>query len=153
MWLIHLLPTEWTALTINLMLLLGVLGTLSSMFISYLPSIVSAYRVPLQLVGVVLLVMGVFYKGGLQAEQDWRDRVIVAEHRAEVAEQKSAKVNTVIVEKEVVKTKYITEVKWKTKTVIKEVEKIIDSECKVRPEAIEILNSSAQNILPKGTTE
>lgn len=153
MWLLHLIPTTAMVFIVNLVLLLGVLGTLASVFIKYLPIQVSAYRLPLQIVGTILLIAGVYYKGAIQTEQDWRDRIEVAQHRIEVLEKQSGKVNTVIVEKEVEKIKYITEVKWKTKTVIKEVEVLIDSECKVRPEAIDILNNSAQNKLPAEVTK
>lgn len=149
MWIIHLLPSGLIPWFVNVIIILGLVSTLAGIFINFLPSIVAPYKLPLQIAGLVLLIVGIYYRGGADAEEYWRDRVVVAEHRAEQAEKKSQEVNTVIVEKEVEKIKYITQVEYRTRTVIKEVEKLIDAECTVRPEVINILNSEARNKVPE----
>lgn len=103
------------------------------------------WRLILQVVGVIALGLGLYMKGGYSVEMEWRNRVAELEAKVAVAEAKSKETNTVIQEKIVTKTKVVRDTKVVTKQVLKEVEKRIDSECKVSPEVIEILNAAAQN--------
>ena len=148
MWLLHFLPDSLLAWFVNIVLILGIIGFAASFFFGYvaryLPMLVP-YRMIIQIVSIVLLVAGVYFKGGQAAEMQWRERVAELEAKVAVAEQQSKdaneKIKTVVVEKiKVVKdTKIVIQEKLKT------VEVKVDANCKVVPEAINILNESASN--------
>ena len=63
--------------------------------ISFLP-LLAQYRTPTQVLGIALLVAGVYLRGGLSIEMEWRERVAEVEAKLAVAEQKSAETNTKI---------------------------------------------------------
>jgi len=103
----------------------------------------------LQPVGIVLLVLGVWLRGGYDTEMAWRAKVAEAEARVAAAEQKSQETNTVIQEKVVEKTKvikgkteYITQ--YLDREVVKkeEIIKYIE-QCPVPKEIIDIHNQAA----------
>jgi hypothetical protein len=103
----------------------------------------------LQPVGIILLVLGVWLRGGYDTEMAWRAKVAEAEARVAAAEQKSQETNTVI-EKQVVektkvikgKTEYITQ--YLDREVVKkeEIIKYIE-QCPVPKEIIDIHNQAA----------
>jgi cysteinyl-tRNA synthetase len=104
---------------------------------------------------VLALALGLYFKGGFEVEQQWRDRVKVMEAKVAAAEAKSKEVNTVIQKQVVTKIQKVKEVQYKNREVIKQVEKIIDKDCTVPPEAIDILNAAARNeaVILKGLPE
>ena len=69
------------------------------------------------------------------------------EAKIAVAEQKSSDANALLAQKSSQHTKIIHDVQVVYKERIKEVEKKIDADCKVDPEAISILNGAAKNPL------
>lgn len=145
MWMLSFLPDSFLIWVINAILLTGVVGLVASFFTKYIPFI-SQYKLPLQLISIVLLVAGVYFRGGYDTEMDWRKKVSDLEEKVKVSEQQSkeanVKIKTVIVEK----TKLIREQQVVYKERIKEVEKKIDAQCKVLPEAVDILNQAAGGI-------
>jgi L-cysteine desulfidase len=101
-------------------------------------------------VGIVLLVLGVWLRGGYDVEISWRAKVAEAEARVAIAEQKSQETNTVIEQKIVEKTKvikgkteYITQ--YLDREVVKkeEIIKYIE-QCPVPKEIIDIHNQAAE---------
>jgi hypothetical protein len=104
----------------------------------------------LQPIGIILLVLGVWLRGGYDTEMAWRAKVAEAEARVAAAEQKSQETNTVIEQKVVEKTKvikgkteYITQ--YLDREVIKkeEIIKYIE-QCPVPKEIIDIHNQAAE---------
>jgi hypothetical protein len=96
----------------------------------------------------VLLVLGVWLRGGYDTEMAWRDKVAKLEEQVKIAEQKSQETNTIIEEKVVEKTKlikgkteYITQ--YVDREVIKkeEIVKYIEK-CPVPKEIIDIHNQA-----------
>jgi hypothetical protein len=77
----------------------------------------------------------------------WRERVKDLEAKVAKAEEESKSANSVIQTKIVEKVKTIKVFQDRIKEVIVEKEKIIDAQCKVPQEALDILNSSATNKL------
>jgi hypothetical protein len=78
-------------------------------FIHRIPSpLIYQYQLPFKIVGVVLLVLGVYFRGGYAIEITWRERVAEVEAQLRVAEQQSAQENTRIETRVVKKTEYIT---------------------------------------------
>ena len=146
MWLLHHIPTNLSSMTINLLLIIGNLLTIVGV-ISRSPAILP-YKLIICIAGILCLSLGLYLKGGVVVEIQWRDRVAKLEEKVKLAEAKSQQVNTVIETKVVTKFKTIHDTKIITKEVIKEVAVKIDSECNVAPEAIEIHNAAAHNTAP-----
>jgi hypothetical protein len=100
-------------------------------------------------IGIALLVLGVWLRGGYDTEMAWRAKVEDAQAKVAKAEEASKDANTKleakIKEKVKVRTEYITTVKER---IVKDTQ-IIDAECKVAPEAIKDLNDAAVNPLKK----
>jgi hypothetical protein len=102
------------------------------------------WRLILQVIGVIALGAGLYMKGGYEVEMQWRNRVAEMEAKVAAAEAKSKEVNTVIETKVVTKVKKIKDTQVKIQKEIVEKEKIINGECTVPAEAIEILNKAAE---------
>jgi hypothetical protein len=141
--LLSFLPDSFLLWAINLILLVGLVGTLSSYFIRFIPPLFP-YAGLIKTIGIVLLVVGVYFRGGYGVEMEWRARVAEVEAKVAAAEAKSKQVNTVIQKVYVDKVKVVTDTKIVIQEKIVEKEKIIDAECKVAPEAITILNEAAK---------
>lgn len=143
MFLLSFLPDSFLLWAINLILLVGLVGTLSSYFIRFIPPLFP-YAGLIKTIGIVLLVVGVYFRGGYGVEMEWRARVAEVEAKVAAAEAKSKQVNTVIQKVYVDKVKIVTDTKIVIQEKIVEKEKIIDAECKVAPDAITILNEAAK---------
>jgi hypothetical protein len=141
--LLSFLPDSFLLWVINTILLVGLVGTLSSYFIRFIPPLFP-YAGLIKTIGIVLLVAGVYFRGGYGVEMEWRARVAEVEAKVAAAEVKSKEVNTVIQKVYVDKVKIVTDTKIVIQEKIVEKEKIIDAECKVAPEAISILNDAAK---------
>ena len=148
MWLLSLawsiIPDSFIVWIINTVLLTGLIATLVSFFIKFIP-FVNSYKLPIQILGIVLLAIGLFFKGGYATEMMWRDRVAAMEEKIAAAEVKSAKINTVIQKVYVDKVKVVKDTQYVIQERIKEVEKLIDKDCRVAPEAVDIHNDAAKN--------
>ena len=143
MWLLSFIPSSLLSLFVNTLLLTGFITTfvgIRSSFPTLLP-----YKQLIQIVGILILVLGVYFKGCVDTEITWRAAADQIQGKIDIGAAQSAAVNSQIEAKTITKIQVVHDTKTITKQVIKEVEKIIDSECTVPPEAIEILNAAAQN--------
>ena len=150
MWMLSFIPDSFLLWVINSVLLVGIVGTVLSFFllhrlVRWFPAL-APYHLLIQIVSVALLTAGVFFKGGYWTEMQWREKVKAAEERARIAEEQARQVNTEIVTvyKDRVKTIKENVVVYQDR--IREVEKVINQECKVAPEAIDIHNDAAKNV-------
>jgi hypothetical protein len=135
---------------------LGILGTLAGFVLGFIPFI-KAYKLAIQIIGITLLVFGVYLEGGLADYKEWELRVKEMEAKVAQAEAKSANTNVEIQEKVVEKTKVIREkgrdiIKYIDKEIVKkeEVIKYIEH-CPVPKEIIDLHNQAAE--LNKGATK
>ena len=106
MWILHFLPDTLILWICNIVLLAGIALTVTAFFIQRIP-VINQYRVPAQVLGIALLVVGVYWRGGYAIEQEWRERVAEVEARVEAAEAASREENVKIVTKVVTKTQII----------------------------------------------
>jgi len=150
LWILQFLPDELILLVCNTVLILGIVITVLASFLRMIP-FVNIYRLPLQILGIVLLVTGVYFRGGYAIEMEWRERVREMEAKVAEAEKKSAQTNTVIKKVYVDRVKKIRQTSVVYRDQIKEVEKVIDRDCRVPAEAIQILNDAART--PRATVE
>ena len=95
MWILHFLPDALILWFCNILLLIGLVLVIAGFFAHRIP-LVSQYQLPFRVLGIALLVLGVYFRGGLAVEQQWRERVAEVEAKLAVAEQKSAETNTKI---------------------------------------------------------
>jgi len=148
-WMINLIPDAMLNWVYWLIIAVGATGVLAGWLGKWIPFYGNYVKV-LQPVGIVLLVLGVWLRGGYDVEMSWRAKVAEAEARVAVAEQKSQETNTVIEQKIVEKTKvikgkteYITQ--YLDREVVKkeEIIKYIE-QCPVPKEIIDIHNQAAE---------
>lgn len=149
MWLLHFLPDAFLVFVVNAILIVGVVATVVTFFflkyiVRLMPAL-SAQVTLMQVVSVVILLFGVYFKGGQVTEQAWRDRVAEVEAQLEEARKESAKVNTVVETKVVTKTQVVKE---KANTLIEYVDREIikekEADCRMPQEAIDVHNEAAR---------
>jgi uncharacterized membrane protein YeaQ/YmgE (transglycosylase-associated protein family) len=134
---------------VNTILIIGAVGSFLSFFVLHkilnkIPAL-APYYLLIQVVSAVLLIAGIYFKGGYDVESSWRDKVRVAQEKAALAEAQAVEANTKLDAEVKKKQKIVKENTIVYRDRIREVEKIIDKECKVAPEAIDIHNAAAKN--------
>lgn len=148
MFLLSFIPDALIQLVVNGVLIAGIIGCVVSFFfgffVRWMPWIIP-YRMLLQIVGLVLLIVGVYFKGGVGVEMEWRERVQKAQAAVKLAEEKAKEANVALEAEKKKKQQVITQNKVVIQEKIVTKEKIIDAECKVSKDAIEILNEAAKN--------
>ena len=143
MWIINWLPE----FVVHLIFLAGIVGTIAGFVLGFIP-FVSKYKLPIQIISLLLLSLGVYLEGGLAEKAKWELRVKEMEAKVAKAEAEAAKVNTVIVEKVVKEKEFI---KVKGQKVIEYIDrevKVFDENCTVPDVAIKAHDMSAGNELP-----
>ena len=143
MWLLHLLPTSLILWIVNIAMLVGLIGILVSFFIKFVPFI-NIYRTPIQIVSIIVFCSGIYWYGGYTTEMIWRDEVAKMEAKVAESEAKSKKVNKVIQKVYVDRVKVIKQDVVVIQEKIREVSNTIDKDCKVSPEAVNLLNQAAR---------
>ena len=108
MWILHLLPDNLIAVIVNTILIAGALVTVAGFFVKFVP-FVNTYRTPVQIAGVLLLTVGVYFQGGYSTEMAWRERVREVEAKVAEAEKKSQETNVEVVTKFVTRTQVVRE--------------------------------------------
>jgi energy-coupling factor transporter transmembrane protein EcfT len=130
-------------------LLAGIFLTVAAFFIKRIP-VINQYRIPAQVLGIALLVIGVYWRGGYAIEMEWRERVAEVEARVAAAEAASKEENVKIVTKVVTKTQVIrtrgeTITKYIDREIVKYDEKFAKGGvCEIPQEFIKAHNSAAE---------
>lgn len=146
MWILSYLPT-WIFYAITV---IGILGLISSYVLGMIP-LITQYKLPLQILSVVVIAFGVFIIGGVENELSWQAKVKELEAQVAVATAKSNETNTKIQYKVVTK---IQVVKEQVEVVKKEIEiqkEYINIDCKINPIAIDLYNKAVAD--PAGVTK
>lgn len=142
MWILNFIPDEFLLLVVDMVLFIGIASTIFSFFlIGWVPG-VNRYKSPIQVLSVIVLVAGVYFKGGYAIEEEWRAKVRDLEAKLQETESKSKEVNMIIETKVVEKVKIV---KQNVDVIKKEIEiqrVEIDKECKLTPKAKEIHNKA-----------
>ena len=144
-WILSFIPDWfWT-----LVLIFGILGTLASWVLKFIPFI-STYRLPIQVASIIALVVGVYFQGVIANEAKWQDKVAELQQKVAEAEVKSKETNIVVQEKIVTKTKVIKEkgkdiIQYIDREVVKkeEIIKYIE-QCPVPKEIIDLHNAATE---------
>jgi flagellar motor component MotA len=140
MWFLNFIP-DWIPYSL---FFIGVIFLVISIVLSYIP-IVSTYKLPIQILSTICIIVGSFLSGSIMQENSTKEKIAELEIKIKVAEEKSAQENIKIVEKLVTETKIV---KQRGVDVIKYIDREVvkyDSECKIPLVAIKAHNASALN--------
>jgi hypothetical protein len=140
MWLLKFLP-DWI---VHLVLLAGVLGLVASFFLSVIP-FVKQYKLPLQIVSVLVIIVAVWFEGNIHNEKVWLERVAQLEAKVKIAEQKSKEENVRIETKIVERVKVIKENVDVIRHEIEVRKELINEGCVLSDTAIEMYNRAVEN--------
>ena len=147
-WMVGWIPDALLAYAVNILLVVGAVSAFLSFFIihrivRWFPAL-APYHLIIQIVSAALLVSGLYFKGGYGVEMMWRERVAELEAKVKESEEKAKQVNEKVVVQYRDRVKVVTDTKIVIQEKIKEVEKIVDGQCKVAPEAVVIHNEAAK---------
>jgi preprotein translocase subunit SecF len=143
MWILHFLPDALILWFCNILLLTGVVVTVAGFFIKSIP-LLNQYRVPVQILGIALLTLGVYFRGGVAVETEWRERVAAVEARLAEAEKASVEANKGIEQKSQKKT---TEIRQRTQYIRQYVDREVvryDAGCTIPQPFVEAHNRAAE---------
>jgi hypothetical protein len=149
MWALSFLPDSLLLYIVNTVLIVGAIGSFLSFFVLHkilnkFPGLAS-YHLLFQIVSAVLLIAGIYFKGGYGVEMEWRAKVAAVEAELEEARKKSEEVRVIVQEKVVTNTKVIKE---KADTIIQYVDRPVikdfDTTCPLPVDAIEVHNEAAR---------
>jgi 4-hydroxyphenylpyruvate dioxygenase-like putative hemolysin len=119
-------------------------------FFAHRIPLVWQYQLPFKVLGIALLVAGVYFRGGYAVEAEWRERVAEVEQKLQAAEAESAKENVRIQERVVKKTEYITRrgqdiIQYVDREIVRYDTKFAPGgQCEIPREFIKALNQAAE---------
>ena len=141
MWVLHFLPDSLIIWFIHIVMIVGAASAIAGYFFVGIPYIGSR-RALFQILGVALLIAGVYFKGGYSAEMQWRDRVSEVEQKVAVAEEKAKKANGKVQIKIVERIKIVKQKVEANTAYIRRNKTAINGECKLTDSAIGVYNQS-----------
>ena len=143
MFILHFLPDSVILWFCNCLLLAAIVATVAGFFAHRIPGLWS-YQLAFKIGGIALLVLGVYFRGGLAVETEWRERVAAVEARLAIAEKASAEANTLIEAKSQKKT---TEIRQRTTYIRQYVDREVvkyDAGCVIPQPFIRAHNDAAE---------
>lgn len=144
MWLLTSLLPDWLiTYFVHIVFAIGVVSTFAASLVAKIPFI-SNYGRLVQPIGMVILVVGIFLEGSWWNERSWQEKVKELEAKVKVAEQQSAETNQKLDETLKQKNKVIKEKQIVIQEKIKEVQVKVNADCKIAPEAVQIINDAAK---------
>ena len=150
MFLLHFLPDWLLSGFVNTVLISGAALTVISYFTTWIPFI-NAYRVPAQVIGLILLTAGVYFKGGARAESQWRARVAEQQQKIARAEALSQQANQLLSEEIRKNQRLNKDIKDAVQADIRANAGKMDGQCTVDSVAIQLHNSASRNQVPRST--
>jgi len=146
-----LIPDWLISILVNGLVIVGLVGISASWIARWVPYF-NMYRGPIQLIGIICLVLGVYFKGGADVERSWRERVKELEAKIVLAEQQSAEANKKLSDQLAQNKRLTQEVKNANTAAIRANAEKINSECRVPDVAISLHNSASKNQVSGGSS-
>jgi hypothetical protein len=140
MFLLNWLPD----IVFHLMLLVGVLAIGASFVLTFVP-FVSQYRLPIQVAGIMLTVVAVWYEGGIAKDAEYRTRIAAMELKISRAETAAAEANTRLAEQILKEQARIRDLTETNKKRLQELSGQLNQQCTVNQSVIDVLNNAAKN--------
>ena len=149
MWFLSFIPDWILQWAIHGLVILGLLLTFVGSLVKFIP-VIQPYALVGRQLGIVLLVVGVFFEGGYATEMSYRARIAEMQAKIKEAEIKSAKVNEKLAN-EVSKNKEL--IKEKVNRNAKDIEakrEAINAECKLSDDAWVLYNRAIEPKISRG---
>lgn len=143
MWLLSWLPDNIIVILVNTVLILGIVLTVVSTVLKIVPFI-NIYRLPLQIAGVVLILIGVWFHGGWAVEAQWRERVRLLEEQVFASEARSAELNEQLGKEIAKKRAARRQLAEATRQNIEQRRDEINAECRLNSTAVEAYNEAVR---------
>jgi cytochrome c biogenesis factor len=143
MWFLSFIPDWILQWAIHGLVILGLVLTFIGSFVKFIP-VIKPYTLVGRQLGIVLLVVGVFFEGGYATEMSYRTRIAEMQAKIKEAEIKFAKVNEKLAA-EVSKNKVL--IKEKVNRNAKDIEskrEAINAECKLSDDAWVLYNRAVE---------
>jgi hypothetical protein len=143
MWFLSFIPDWILQWAIHGLVILGLLLTFVGSLVRFIP-IIQPYALVGRQLGIVLLVIGVFFEGGYATEMSYRARIAEMQTKIKEAEIQSAKANEKLAA-EVSKNKVL--IKEKVNRNAKDIEakrEVINAECKLSDDAWVLYNRAVE---------
>jgi hypothetical protein len=149
MWFLSFIPDWFLQWAIHGLVILGLVLTFIGSLVKFIP-VIQPYALVGRQLGIVLLVIGVFFEGGYATEMSYRARIAEMQAKIKEAEIKSAKVNEKLAS-EVSKNKEL--IKEKVNRNAKDIEakrEAINAECKLSDDAWLLYNRAIEPKISRG---
>jgi hypothetical protein len=143
MWILHFLPDALILWFCNILLLTGIVLTIAGFFAHRIP-LVTQYQLPFRVLGIALLVLGVYFRGGVAVEETWRERVAAVEARLAIADKASAEANVALEQKT---QKQTTQIRQRTTYIRQYVDREVvryDAGCTIPEPFVRAHNNAAE---------
>lgn len=140
MWILSFLPDYVT----HTIFVIGVLGTIVGFVLGFIP-LVNRYKLPIQIISILILSFGLFLEGGLADQAIWQLKVKEMEAKIAKAETESQKVTTEVVTKILTKKQIIKE---KGNDIVKYIDREVvkyNNTCTIPEVVITAHNAAAKN--------
>lgn len=150
MWLLHFMPDSLLAFIVDATVIAGVVATVLTCFllkylIRFVPALAPHVKTA-QILSVLLLLSGVYFRGGYSAEMAWRERVHEMEQKVAQAEQQAREANQQLEKKA---EKQVQVIRQRGKTITQYIETEIvkrDNQCQIPQEFVRAHNMAAERV-------
>lgn len=139
MWMLGLLP-DWFW---HFLLVVSVVSIFAGTLLKFIP-FVREYASPIRIAGIALTALSLFMEGSVATEAKYAEKIKELETKVAEAEKKAEEANEKIVIKYKDRVKVVKDTRVVLQDRIVEKEKIIDADCRVPKEAIDIINEAAR---------
>jgi hypothetical protein len=139
MWILNWLPD----IIFHVMLLVGILAIVASYVLSSSPFLWQ-YKFPIQLAGIVLVVVAVWYEGGIAKDKEYKKQIAELELKVSRSEVESAAANTKLAEEVLQHQQAIQQITAANKQRLNNQAADLNKSCKVNDNVINILNDAAK---------
>ena len=141
-WMFSLIPDSVLNWIYWAIIAVGLTGLFAAWIGKFIP-FYGKYVGVLKPVGIAVLILGVWLRGGYDTEMTWRAKVEEAQAKVKAAEEKSANANTQIQTKIVERVKVIHDKQIIVQQKIVKDSAQIDANCSLDPVVVEDLNQAA----------
>lgn len=128
----------------HILLWIGVGGTIAGFVFSFVP-LIKQYAFPIQVMGVLVLTLGVYFQGAISYKNKFEKEIIDVKIKLAAAQAQGERINTIIVNRVVTKREVVRE---RGETVVQFIDREVvkyNDRCEIPKEAIISHNAAAEN--------
>ena len=151
MWFLSFIPDWILQWAIHGLVILGLVLTFIGSFVRFIP-MVQPYALVGRQLGIVLLVIGVFFEGGYATEMSYRARIAEMQAKIKEAEIKSAKVNEKLANEVSKNNELIKEKVNRNARDIEAKREAINSKCELSDDAWMLYNRAVEPKISRGSS-